>query len=42
VAISLKPQDVYVVLKIVAAGSGRSPYAQRAVELHRRLGQIHG
>lgn len=29
----LKPQDVYVVLKILSGGSERSPYAQLAVSL---------
>ncbi len=30
---SFRPQDVYVVLKIVAAGSRRAPYALLAGEL---------
>ncbi|HLK68974.1 MAG TPA: hypothetical protein VKU19_36330 [Bryobacteraceae bacterium] len=30
---ALKPQDVYVVLKLVSAGQGRLPYSQLANEL---------
>jgi hypothetical protein len=40
-AMGLKPQDIYVVLKIVAAGSGRSPYAQLAVELVMSPSEVH-
>jgi DNA-binding Lrp family transcriptional regulator len=36
----LKPQDVYVVLKIVAAGS-RGPYAQLATELSMSPSEVH-
>jgi DNA-binding Lrp family transcriptional regulator len=38
---SLKPQDVYVVLKIVAGGSQRAPYAQLAVELVMSPSEVH-
>jgi DNA-binding Lrp family transcriptional regulator len=38
---SLKPQDVYVVLKIVADGSRRAPYAQLAVELVMSPSEVH-
>jgi hypothetical protein len=36
----LKPQDVYVVLKIVAFGS-RGPYAQLAAELSMSQSEVH-
>jgi len=36
----LKPQDVYVVLKIVASGS-RGPYAQLATELAMSPSEVH-
>ncbi|HEX4136071.1 MAG TPA: hypothetical protein VHY84_15765 [Bryobacteraceae bacterium] len=36
----LKPQDVYVVLKIVASGS-RAPYAQLAAELAMSSSEVH-
>lgn len=38
---SLKPQDVYVVLKIVASGSRRAPYAQLALELVMSPSEVH-
>ncbi len=37
----LKPQDVFVVLKIVAAGSQRPPYAQLAGELQMSASEVH-
>jgi len=37
----LKPQDVFVVLKIVAAGSLRAPYAQLASELQMSSSEVH-
>lgn len=37
----LKPQDLYVVLKILAAGSRRAPYAQLAVELVMSPSEVH-
>jgi hypothetical protein len=37
----LKPQDVYVALKIVAAQSGRSPYSQLAGELVMSSSEVH-
>jgi len=38
---ALKPQDVYVVLKLVAAGSRRAPYAQLATELVMSPSEVH-
>ena len=38
---SLKPQDVYVVLKIVADGSRRAPYAQLAVVFVMSPSEVH-
>lgn len=38
---ALKPQDIYVVLKIVAAGSRRAPYAQLASELGMSPSEVH-
>jgi DNA-binding Lrp family transcriptional regulator len=37
----LKPQDVYVVLKIVAEGSRRAPYAHLALELVMSPSEVH-
>jgi hypothetical protein len=37
----LKPQDVYVALKIVAAKSIRAPYSQLAVELAMSPSEVH-
>lgn len=37
----LKPQDIFVVLKIVAAGSKRPPYAQLASELQMSASEVH-
>ena len=37
----LKPQDVFVVLKIVAAESQRPPYAQLASELQMSSSEVH-
>lgn len=37
----LKPQDIFVVLKIVAAGSQRPPYAQLASELQMSASEVH-
>ncbi|MGA7412725.1 MAG: hypothetical protein WBW33_19765 [Bryobacteraceae bacterium] len=37
----LKPQDIYVALKIVAAKSRRSPYSQLAVELGMSPSEVH-
>lgn len=37
----LKPQDVFVVLKIVASGSERPPYAQLASELQMSVSEVH-
>jgi hypothetical protein len=37
----LKPQDVYVVLKIVAAGSRRAPYSVLALELGMSPSEVH-
>jgi hypothetical protein len=37
----LKPQDVYVALKIVAGQSGRSPYSQLAGELGMSASEVH-
>lgn len=38
---ALKPQDIYVVLKIVAAGSSRAPYSQLASELVMSPSEVH-
>jgi DNA-binding Lrp family transcriptional regulator len=38
---ALKPQDVYVALKLVAAGSPRAPYARLAVELAMSPSEVH-
>lgn len=38
---ALKPQDVYVALKLVAAGSRRPPYAQLALELVMSPSEVH-
>ena len=38
---ALKPQDVYVVLKLVAAGSRRAPYSHLAVELVMSPSEVH-
>src|SRR5690242_15816415 len=38
---ALKPQDVYVVLKIVAAGSRRAPYSHLATELAMSPSEVH-
>src|SRR5216684_8924062 len=37
----LKPQDVYVALKIVSAGSRRAPYSQLASELVMSPSEVH-
>src|SRR5258706_16233208 len=37
----LKPQDVYVALKIVAGGSSRAPYSQLASELVMSPSEVH-
>src|SRR5437879_874933 len=37
----LKPQDVYVVLKLVAAGTPRAPYSQLALELVMSPSEVH-
>jgi DNA-binding Lrp family transcriptional regulator len=37
----LKPQDVYVTLKIVASPAGRAPYAQLAAELGMSPSEVH-
>jgi hypothetical protein len=37
----LKPQDVYVALKIVAAKSDRAPYSQLAAELVMSSSEVH-
>src|ERR1022692_3231969 len=37
----LKPQDIYVTLKIVAAKSERAPYAQLAAELVMSPSEVH-
>jgi len=37
----LKPQDVYVALKIVAAQSDRAPYSQLAAELAMSPSEVH-
>ncbi len=38
---ALKPQDVYVALKIVAAGSRRAPYSHLALELVMSPSEVH-
>jgi DNA-binding Lrp family transcriptional regulator len=38
---ALKPQDVYVVLKLVAAGSRRAPYSRLALELVMSPSEVH-
>jgi hypothetical protein len=38
---ALKPQDVYVVLKIVAQGSHRAPYSRLAQELVMSPSEVH-
>ena len=38
---ALKPQDVFVILKILAARSQRPPYAQLAVELGMSPSEVH-
>jgi DNA-binding Lrp family transcriptional regulator len=38
---ALKPQDVYVALKIVAAGRRRAPYTQLASELGMSPSEVH-
>jgi hypothetical protein len=38
---ALKPQDIYVVLKLVALESRRPPYAQLASELHMSASEVH-
>jgi hypothetical protein len=40
-AMVLKPQDVYVALKIVAAESGRAPYSKLAGELVMSPSEVH-
>ena len=37
----LKPQDVYVALKLVAAGARRAPYSHLAVELVMSPSEVH-
>ena len=37
----LKPQDIFVVLKIVAAGSKRPPYSQLATQLQMSASEVH-
>ena len=37
----LKPQDVYVALKIVSSGPGRPPYSQLASELSMSTSEVH-
>jgi hypothetical protein len=37
----LKPQDVYVALKIVAAQSDRAPYSQLAAQLAMSPSEVH-
>ncbi|MEZ5396480.1 MAG: hypothetical protein R2724_27285 [Bryobacterales bacterium] len=37
----LKPQDVYVLLKLVAAGGCRPPYSQLAAELSMSPSEVH-
>ena len=38
---ALKPQDIYVVLKLVAAGSRRAPYSHLALELVMSPSEVH-
>jgi len=38
---ALKPQDVYVVLKLIAKGSRRAPYSQLALELEMSPSEVH-
>lgn len=38
---ALKPQDVYVALKLVAAGSPRAPYSHLALELAMSPSEVH-
>src|ERR1035438_7233269 len=38
---ALKPQDVYVVLKLVASGSRRAPYSHLALELVMSPSEVH-
>jgi len=38
---ALKPQDVYVALKIAASGADRAPYSQLAVELVMSPSEVH-
>jgi len=38
---ALKPQDMYVVLKLVAAGPRRAPYSHLAVELVMSPSEVH-
>jgi len=38
---ALKPQDVYVVLKLVADGPRRAPYSQLALELVMSPSEVH-
>ncbi|MBZ5678142.1 MAG: hypothetical protein LAP61_28180 [Acidobacteriia bacterium] len=38
---ALKPQDVYVVLKLVVAGSRRAPYSHLALELVMSPSEVH-
>jgi DNA-binding Lrp family transcriptional regulator len=38
---ALKPQDIYVALKIIAAKSQRAPYAQLAGELAMSPSEVH-
>jgi DNA-binding Lrp family transcriptional regulator len=38
---ALKPQDIYVVLKIIGTESGRAPYSQLAVELAMSPSEVH-
>ena len=38
---ALKPQDIYVVLKIVAGESRRAPYSQLAAELAMSSSEVH-
>jgi hypothetical protein len=38
---ALKPQDVYVVLKLVSAGLRRAPYAQLALDLGMSPSEVH-
>jgi len=37
----LKPQDLYVVLKIVAGGPERAPYARLAEDLSMSASEVH-